>query len=98
VTASRTGEQSNLLINLNKRDITMTEVIDAEVTEVVEAAPEAQPEQETFKRVKIDFTKVQTIEDIKMVIDALGISWAADDSPEMISHLTEEFDAIMVQG
>jgi len=47
----------------------------------------------TNMRAKIDFDKVNTIEDIKLIIEAIQIEWRSDSIPEKIKHLTKEFDA-----
>jgi hypothetical protein len=44
-------------------------------------------------RAKIDFDKVDTIEDLKLIIEAIQIEWGANNVPEKIKHLVTEYDA-----
>ena len=47
-------------------------------------------------RAKIDFEKVNTIEDLKLIIEAIQIEWSASHTPEKIKHLVVEFDANVI--
>ncbi len=44
-------------------------------------------------RSKIDFDKIESVEDIKSILKALDISWDAHSVPENIKHLVKEYDA-----
>ena len=44
-------------------------------------------------RARIDFDKVSTVEDLKLILEAIQIEWGANNVPDRIKHLTKEFDA-----
>ncbi len=47
----------------------------------------------TNMKAKIDFEKVNTIEDLKLILEAIQIEWCASNTPEKIKHLVVEYDA-----
>ena len=43
-------------------------------------------------RARIDFDKVKTVDDLKLILEALQIEFVPTLVPEKIKHLVKEFD------